>query len=116
MSCHIQMRSLMDMLSQRGLEPGGRVQQFIGNDAARRCDKYVPLRAGPLKNTVQVLKSGREVRYVQIYSKTQYYSPRKPGSATGPLRGPKWFERMKSAEGKEILGGAAKMAGGKPEK
>lgn len=112
MSITVKINSLAEILSKRGLETGGNVQRFIGNEVMKRCEKYVPLRAGPLKNTVQVLENGREVRYVQPYARTQYYSARKPGSTTGPLRGPKWFERMKSAEGKEIIDNAAKLAGG----
>jgi hypothetical protein len=41
----------------------------------------------------------------------QYYSARKPGSQTGPLRGPFWFERMKQVSGKTILAGARHIAG-----
>lgn len=103
------------ILQQRGLNKGGKVQQFFGNEIARRSDKYVPLRAGPLKNTVQVLKNGAEVDYIQPYARRQWNSARKPGSATGPLRGPKWTFRMWAAEGNEIKRGVAALSGGKVE-
>ena len=113
MSAVIKWDSLNNILKRRGLEERGRVQQFVGSEVAKHNDKYVPLRLGPLKKTVQVLDGGKEVRYIQPYAASQYYSSRKPGSSTGPLRGPKWFERMKSAVGKEIIRGAANLAGGK---
>lgn len=67
-----------------------------------------------------LLKSGQlgtdvgsgEVCYIAPHAQKQYYSPRKPGSATGALRGPQWFERMKTDHGKEIITGAKKIAGG----
>ena len=59
--------------------------------------------------TSMLLKSGQlgtdigsgEVQYIAPYAHRQYYSPRKPGSSTGALRGPLWFERMKADHGKE---------------
>lgn len=113
MKVTVTLNSLNEILAKRGLEIGGKVQRFLGTEVARRSDKFVPLRAGPLKNTAQVLKDGAEVRYIQPYARRQYYSPRRAGSATGPLRGPKWFERMKAAEGKDLIAVAAKLAGGK---
>lgn len=101
------------ILRQRGLNKGGKVQQFFGNEIARRSDKYVPLRMGPLKNTRQVLRNGAEIHYIQPYARRQWNSTRKPGSATGPLRGPKWAFRMWAAEGQEIKKGVAALSGGR---
>nr|DAI65029.1 MAG TPA: Minor capsid protein [Caudoviricetes sp.] len=91
-----------------------RAQKFVDNEVLRLSAPYVPLR------TSMLLKSGQlgtdvgsgEVCYIAPYAQKQYYSPRKPGSATGALRGPQWFERMKTDHGKEIITGAKKIAGG----
>jgi hypothetical protein len=52
------------------------------------------------------------VQWIAPYAKAQYYSHRLPGSMTGPLRGPQWFQRMKEIDGQKIISGARKIAGG----
>ena len=111
MSVQVRMNPIAQILAVRGLENEGPAQQFIGNEVRRRCDKYVPFRDGPLKNTAQVVNGGKEVHYIQPYARAQYYSARRFGSDTGPLRGPKWFERMKSAEINEVRNSIARMTG-----
>lgn len=91
-----------------------RAQKFVDSEVLRLSAPYVPMR------TSMLLKSGRlgtdigsgEVQYIAPYAHKQYYSPRKSGSSTGPLRGPQWFERMKTDHGKEIVARAKKIAGG----
>ncbi|RPJ29448.1 MAG: capsid protein [Chloroflexi bacterium] len=88
-------------------------QKFVDSEVLRLCEPYIPLL------TSMLIKSGilgtdvgsGTVQWIAPYAKAQYYSPRKPGSSTGPLRGPQWFERMKSVSGKEIVAGARKIAG-----
>jgi hypothetical protein len=90
-------------------------QEFMDSEVLRLCEPYIPLR------TSMLIKSGilgtdigsGEVKWIAPYAKAQYYSPRKAGSMTGPLRGPFWFERMKVASGRKIVAGARKIAGGK---
>ena len=91
-----------------------RAQKFVDNECALPISPYVPLRTSMLLKSGQLgtdIGSG-EVRYIAPYAQKQYYSPRKPGSATGALRGPQWFERMKTDHGKEIVAAAKKIAGG----
>lgn len=91
-----------------------RAQKFVDNEVLRLSAPYVPLRTSMLLKSGQLgtdIGSG-EVQYIAPYAHKQYYSPRKPGSSTGPLRGPQWFERMKTDRGKEIITGAKKIAGG----
>lgn len=91
-----------------------RAQKFVDSEVLRLSAPYVPL------CTSMLLKSGQlgtdvgsgEVRYIAPYAQKQYYSPRKPGSSTGALRGPQWFERMKTDHGKEVVAAAKKIAGG----
>ena len=87
-----------------------RAQKFVDNEVLRLSAPYVPLRTSMLLKSGQLgtdIGSG-EVRYIAPYAQKQYYSPRKPGSSTGALRGPQWFERMKADHGKEIIAGAKK--------
>lgn len=91
-----------------------RAQKFVDSEVLRLSAPYVPLR------TSMLVKSGQlgtdigsaEVQYIAPYARKQYYSSRKPGSATGALRGPQWFERMKTDHRDEIIKGAKKIAGG----
>lgn len=91
-----------------------RAQKFVDSEVLRLSAPYVPLRTSMLLKSGQLgtdIGSG-EVQYIAPYAHRQYYSPRKPGSSTGALRGPQWFERMKTDHGKEIIAGAKKIAGG----
>jgi hypothetical protein len=91
-----------------------RAQKFVDNEVLRLSAPYVPMRTSMLLKSGQLgtdIGSG-EVQYIAPYAHRQYYSPRKPGSSTGALRGPLWFERMKADNGKEIIAGAKKIAGG----
>lgn len=91
-----------------------RAQKFVDSEVLRLSAPYVPLRTSMLLKSGQLgtdIGSG-EVQYIAPYAHKQYYSPRKPESSTGPLRGPQWFERMKTDHGKEIITGAKKIAGG----
>lgn len=110
-SYKVELRDLQSILSARGLQARGPVQQFVGTELARRMDPRVPFRTGTLKNTVQVLNGGEEIKYPQIYAKAQYYRPRKSGGDN--QRGPHWFQRTLNAEGAQIFAAAARMAGGK---
>lgn len=91
-----------------------RAQMFIDSEVLRLCEPYIPLR------TSMLIKSGilgtdvgsGTVSWIAPYAKAQYYSPRKPGSMTGPLRGPYWFERMKTVHGQRLVAQARPIAGG----
>lgn len=89
-------------------------QKFVDSEILRLSEPYTPLRTGMLiKSGILGTEIGSgEVRWVAIYSRWQYYASRTPGSETGPLRGPFWFERMKRTFGPRIIAGAKKMAGG----
>jgi len=89
-------------------------QKFVDSEVLRLSEKYIPLLTGTLiKSGVLGTDIGSGlVQWIAPYAKYQYYSPRSPGSQTGPLRGPYWFERMKSERGEEIISKAKKIAGG----
>lgn len=91
-----------------------RAQMFVDSEVLRLSEPYTPLLTGTLIKTSILgthIGSGL-VEWIAPYSRDQYYLPKRPGSRTGPLRGPKWFERMKTVSGKTIIAGAKKIAGG----
>ena len=100
-------------MKKRGLEDGGKVQQYIDSECLRRCDPKVPKRDNILiqsGHTETVIGSG-ELRYRTPYARRWYYMPANFHQA--PERGNKWFERMKNQYKKQILAGAKKVAEGK---
>lgn len=89
-------------------------QEFVDSEVLRLCEPYVPLLTSMLiKSGILGTEIGSGlVSWIAPYAKAQYYSSRKPGSETGPLRGPQWFERMKEVDGQNIEAGARRRAGG----
>lgn len=88
-------------------------QRFVDSEVLRLSEPYIPLLTGTLiKSGIlgTTIGSGL-VQWIVPYARPQYYSPRPPGSLTGPLRGPYWFERMKEVRGREIIRGARRIAG-----
>lgn len=89
-------------------------QKFVDSEILRRSEPFTPLLTGTLIKTGILgteIGSGL-VQWIAPYAKYQYYATRKPGSLTGRLRGPFWFERMKEIYGREIIAGAKRIAGG----
>lgn len=88
-------------------------QAFVDSEVLRLSEPFIPLL------TSMLIKSGilgtdigsGTVEWIAPYAKAQYYSKRKPGSQTGPLRGPQWFERMKAVNRNRIVAGARRIAG-----
>ncbi|MBI5954373.1 MAG: capsid protein [Chloroflexi bacterium] len=88
-------------------------QRFVDSEVLRLSEPYIPLL------TSMLIKSGilgtnigsGVVEWIAPYAKAQYFSKRKPGSQTGPLRGPQWFERMKRVHRNRIVAGARRIAG-----
>ena len=89
-------------------------QKFVDSEVLRLCEPYIPLLTGTLIKTGILgtdIGSGT-VKWIAPYARRQYYSPRKAGSQTGPLRGPYWFERMKAVHSRKIIRSARLIAGG----
>ena len=109
------------LLKERGLQRGGKVQKYIDSECIRHMDKYTPFLSGFLKKSVilgSIIGSGI-LRYIALYSRKvdrENAGRGKEGTANGGLRGREWFERMKPVHCTEILNGAAKLAGAKPKR
>ena len=88
-------------------------QKFVDSEVERLSEPFTPLRTGMLiKSGILGTNIGSGlVQWIAPYAKAQYYGHRKPGSLTGPLRGPQWFERMKAVHKDTILAGARRIAG-----
>lgn len=91
-----------------------RSQAFVDNEVLRKSEPYTPLRTGTLVKTgiLGTIVGSGLVQWIAPYARAQYYSKRAPGSAFGPQRGPRWFERMKNDHGRQIIAGARKIGGG----
>ena len=90
------------------------VQEYVDSEVLRLSDPYISLRTSMLKKSGilgTVIGSGT-VQWIAPYARKQYYRVGSIGSATGPLRGPQWFKRMKNDHGAQIINGAKKLAGG----
>lgn len=74
-------------------------------------DPYVPLDTGLLKNTASMASSvgDGELIWAAPYAAAQYYRSGSAGSITGPLRGPRWGERMKADHEPELEEYARKL-------
>ncbi len=90
-------------------------QQFVDSEVLRQCEPYIPLLTGMLiKSGILGTEVGSGlVQWIAIYSHYQYYLKRKPGTQTGALRGPFWFQRWKEVGGERLVKQARKMAGGR---
>lgn len=91
-----------------------RAQQYVDSEVLRLSEPYTPLQTGMLVKSGDLgteIGSGL-VQWIAPYARINYYRPRKPGSETGPLRGPEWFERMKAQYGRRIISSGRRIAGG----
>lgn len=88
-------------------------QSFVDSEVLRLSEKYLPLLTGMLRDSgiLGTNVGSGEVEWIAPYAKAQYFSKRKPGSQTGPERGPLWFERMKLVHRNRIVAGARRIAG-----
>jgi hypothetical protein len=88
-------------------------QKFVDSEVLRLCEPYTPLLTSMLikSGTLGTDMGSGTVQWIAPYARAQYYGHRKPGSLTGPLRGPFWFERMKAVHGTKITQGARRIAG-----
>lgn len=82
-----------------------KVQKFVDSEVIRKCDPYVPLKTGMLRDSVKLgtkIGSGK-IRWIAPYAQRQYYK----GSAAGK-RGRLWGQRAMANHGDEIIRGAQK--------
>ena len=118
MAVHFSFKSLVlspqRILSERGLDTGGRVQEFIDSECLRLSEGKVPKDTGALiqSGIINTKIGSGEVKWSTPYARRLYYHP-EYNFQQSPERGAYWFERMKQQHKNAILSGAAKIAGGK---
>ena len=109
---NLDMQPTSVILARRGLEEGGRVQQYIDSEVLRLSEPYTPHVTGTLSRSgagSTVVGSGTVV-WGCFYAPYQYYLYGDTRSYD-PMRGGHWFERMKADHREEIVRGAQRMAG-----
>lgn len=113
------------IMKHRGLDEGGRVQQYMAERAKALMDPYVPMQSGALKDP-QIIDNGKALLFNRPYAHYQYvgevygpniplgdgtfFSPTAPKQATGrslqyrgaPMRGKEWDKRMMADKGEEF--------------
>lgn len=114
MGARIIIHDIQKSISKRGLETGGFVQKFIDSEVLRRTAPYVAKDVGDLMNsgTRNTKVGSGEVIYRTPYARRMYYNPQY-NFTEAPMRGARWFERMKADHKGSILKGAAQIAGGR---
>lgn len=110
------------MITSRGLQPSGKVQQALTGEIYKQAEPYTPMRSKTLIRTAEVGKD--HITYIQPYSRYLYYgkvmvgrAPKKVTSKdlkfSGGKRGAFWIKRMWEEKKEEIQKTVAKEAGGK---
>lgn len=91
---------------RKGLGQSRKLVKYLAARVKLRCDPYVPMQSGILKNTAQISADGSELVYNQPYAHYQYHgiamAGRAPKHYTGrplkyhgaPMRGAEWEKRM----------------------
>lgn len=99
-------------IARRGLEVGQEVQKHIDSEVLRYTSPYVPLDKGDLEKsgTRHTTIGSGKVRYKTPYARKLYHNPQYTFQGA-PMRGGKWFERMKADHRDDILRSAAIKAG-----
>ena len=126
------------LMADRGINNGGRVQKYVDSEVIRRMKPYTPMLSSTLirSATISTKIGSGEVKQNTPYARYQYYGKLMVSRLTGsayarqgeskvltnknlnyrkinPNAGAFWFERMKSDHKRAILNGAKKEAGAK---
>ena len=88
------------IMTKYGLGSSDKFRKTLAVNVRRRCDKYVPMDTGMLKNTAQISANGRTITYVQRYAAPQYTRNYRHSD---PNRGPHWDSRMMINEGDKLI-------------
>lgn len=108
-----------NLVKDLGLEEGGRAQQHLVKNVARRITKYVPKRTySSIENAIaqgqepangRIVIRGPQVKYL-YFGKVMAGTPRratakdlKYTTVYNRLAGPFWAERLMGAEGSQII-------------
>lgn len=116
-----EIKPTVQLLRERGIEKGGKVQKFIDSEVIRCMAGFTPFRMGNLIRSATlgtVIGSGR-IKYTAPYARRNYYENAgwgDEGIQRGGRRGRLWFERMKTIYLPDILNGAVRYSGAERKK
>ncbi len=105
--------SVQNIIERRGLNAGGKVQQYVDNEVMRYMEPYMPKLTGVM---IESMVIATDVGSGEVVVDTPYSKKRSEVARNNGQRGPHFFERMKADRKDDILNGAAAISGGKAEK
>lgn len=102
------------VLKSRGLEEGGKVQQFIDTECLRLSAEFAPFDQHILieSGNIHTKIGSGHLEYRTPYARRWYYMPANFSKDHNPKAGNYWFERMKQQYIEKIRAGAKKIASG----
>lgn len=127
MQVNVRINTSQNIIQQRGLQPGGRIQMLFAEELLRRSIKRTPKQKGYLIAKGSVISGGTALFYNTPYARYVWYGNVMKGGAPkyttnkpltyqeSPIRGKKWVLRTMQEEKAEILQAVAKEAGGRAE-
>lgn len=125
MNIKINLKSAQDIIKERGLDAGGKVQMAFADALLAYGDKRTPKQEGNLMNRAMfALSGGTEIYYPGPYARYLWYGvamegkppmhpTNRPLKFQGKLRGKEWLKRTWKDDGNKILQEIAEMAGGR---
>lgn len=126
MNIKINLKSAQDIIKERGLDAGGKVQMAFADALLAYGDKRTPKQEGNLMNRAMfALSGGTEIYYPGPYARYLWYGVAMEGKTPmhptnrplqfqeAPLRGKEWLKRTWKDDGNKILQEIAEKAGGK---
>ena len=116
-SFRFESKSVDEIIKKRGLQKGGRAQQFVDDEVIRRMEPYMPRQTGEM---IESMVTATEVGSGEVIVDTPYARKRSISARiredAGYVRGPRFFERFKADCADDILRGAAEISGGEAKK
>lgn len=92
----VKLKGAEDILLDKGLNNGGRVQRFFSSEVMRISNPYLPFRAGALQASARIADDGQGIIYNTPYARYHWYGklmvdPKtKKGAFYDPLTGRFW--------------------------
>lgn len=124
MNIKINLKSAQDIIKERGLDAGGKVQMAFADALLAYGDKRTPKQEGDLINSAEIQDGGKQIYYPSPYARYLWYGvamegkppmhpTNRPLKFQGKLRGKEWLKRTWKDDGNKILQEIAEKAGGK---
>lgn len=136
MNVKVNFKSAQEIIKERGLDAGGKVQMAFADALLAYGDKRTPKQEGNLMNSAKVQDGGKEIYYPGPYARYLWYGVAMEGKAPrhpvkqpdfdrnpneegelqfqgATMRGKYWLKRTWQDDGDKILQEIAELAGGR---